>query len=171
MQKTINISARISHEDAEFIAALDIPDAATPSDKIRHLIRDARQRYESKKSYDELLRESRQQIEKILRVINKKEMNDHRRSELILNFADWLTEVYAFFMNYAYNIEDKIKNTDLEELENNIALRVFRLLENTTRLGVTQKAPCYNPDLIHNNIGTLLELIELTKKQMEKKNG
>jgi hypothetical protein len=35
MAKTVPLSVRVSHEDAEFIANLYIGDAVTPSDKVR----------------------------------------------------------------------------------------------------------------------------------------
>ena len=40
--KTVPISARISHEDAEFISQLKINEATTPSDKLRAIISDAK---------------------------------------------------------------------------------------------------------------------------------
>ena len=46
--KTVPLSVRISHDDAEYIAGLKIDDALTPSDKVRAIIRDARKAREAR---------------------------------------------------------------------------------------------------------------------------
>ena len=52
MAKTVPISVRVSNEDAEFIATLQIDNAVTPSDKVRSLIKEAKQKKERVVSYE-----------------------------------------------------------------------------------------------------------------------
>ena len=47
MGKSVPFSVRLTSEDAEYVAALQIPGAVTSSDKIRHIISDARKRREA----------------------------------------------------------------------------------------------------------------------------
>ena len=44
--KSVPLSVRVSPDDARFISQIDIAGAATPSDKVRALLADARKRRE-----------------------------------------------------------------------------------------------------------------------------
>ena len=66
MSKTVSISARISHEDAEFLSSLTIEGATTPSDKLRALLADARQRHAGLQDYSSNLSHSNAQLGPVL---------------------------------------------------------------------------------------------------------
>jgi hypothetical protein len=51
MPKTVPLSVRVTQDDAEFISRMDIAGAATPSDKVRALLADARKRQEGFRDY------------------------------------------------------------------------------------------------------------------------
>ena len=53
--KAVPLSVRISENDAAFLAGLDLPEATTPSDKIRALIWEARQRHQGGQVYGEAI--------------------------------------------------------------------------------------------------------------------
>ena len=56
----IPISVRISQEDADFIANLQVEGANTPSEKIRELLKQARQSYTQPQDYGTALAQAEQ---------------------------------------------------------------------------------------------------------------
>lgn len=176
MASSVPISVRISQDDASFIAGLKIDDAVTPSDKIRAIIKQSRERHEMKQNYEAMITLAKDVFRDEKKAIKAYELKEKLHSELIALYMEWLTEAFAHFGSAVdreidpENPEDK----NFIGLEDDIAQRVFRLLDMVTRMGVTKDAPCYDPKIIHKYYKPLLELTGMVEQQLNKgesKNG
>ena len=158
--KTIPMSVRVSDRDAEFIAALSIEGATTPSDKLRAIITQARRRTEGLEDYASCLGILEETVAPSTRRLRKAELEERRHSELVKAVGEWMPEAQAFLMS-SLPAESAIDADSLERLEAGLADRVFTLIENILRMGVTQKAPCYDPEAVAQRLGPVLELAAL----------
>ena len=169
--KTIPLSVRITDEDAEFLAGLDLAGASTPSEKIRALIAQARQRYEGARSYETSLALVRELIEPVGQNLRARELKSRHRSELIADTLYWLPDLVAFLMAGPAARAGKQEASELTEFEAGISHRIFRFIEAVLRLGVTAKAPCYDPDVVASGLGGTLELAQLILANRQPRKG
>jgi hypothetical protein len=164
--KSIPISVRISDDDAEFLASLELQGAATPSEKIRALITRARDDAEQGRSYEASLNRIRDLLEPTSLQLRSLEMSSRQRSELIADTLYWLPDLVAFLV--AGPERGARKGDDgLKAFEAGVADRIFRFIEAVLRLAVTEKAPCYDPGIVSEGVRGALELTEviLTRRQ------
>ena len=161
--KKVSLSVRVSQDDAEFIAGLKIEDAITPSDKIRALIKQAKENTSTNQDFVGQLSILQRQLAPLLKQIKKAEHVEDIHSEFVDITMGCLTESLAFLVSYKImeNADKDKSNIDLSALENDIALKVFRYMEAVLRMGVTAKAPCYDSNLINKNIAQVLELASI----------
>jgi hypothetical protein len=172
--KTVTISARIPREDAEFISQLQVNGATTPSDKLRAIINEARQRQLGKQDYRGCMTMVQDMVAPVSTHTREQEHIRHVHSELVTRVLDWLPDTMAF-MVASVNSQDNESDADgLNELEDGIADRVFRLMESVLQMGVTQRCPCYNRQAIQERVGPILDLmrvIEMAHQPVEEKKG
>jgi hypothetical protein len=160
--KSIPLSVRVSEDDADFLAALELPGAASPSEKLRALIVEARRRHAEGRTYEASLALVRELLEPLSPTLRARELSSRQRSELIADTLYWLPDLVAFLM--AGPGKSAAKGGDARELvefEAGVAHRIFRFVEAVLRLGVTAKAPCYDPGVVTAGIGGTLELAQL----------
>ncbi len=163
MANTVPLSVRIPPEDAEYIAQLRIGGAVTPSDKVRAIIRDSRQRHQQRGDYEAQLRAARDALAGVNLQVKSWEREAEQHSDLLETFIAWVAEAYAYVS--ANDAADAPPNCS--ELEKGVAERVFRLLESTARMAVTATAPCYDEQLIRRRYTPLVELTELINQQIQ----
>lgn len=156
--KTVTISARIPHEDAEFISQLEINGAITPSDKLRALIDEARQRQESQRDYRGCMKLIQELIIPVSNYVREQEHKHHVHSEVVTRMLDWLPDALAFIMSSVTAAEPIDDGKLLRNLEDGITDRVFRLMESILQLSVTERCPCYSDTAIKERIGPILNL-------------
>ncbi len=163
--KTTPFSVRLSEEDAQFIANLNIKGATTPSEKIRTLIQQARENDFKKRhqNYEDYMERLHHWLSPIVVKYRAMELKKEHHSELVELFIEWVTEAMAFMLSV-----NEQKKWDLEMLEKQLSDRVFLLLEKILRLGVTGQAPCYDRAIIQNNIQPLMELIQIIQRHESK---
>ena len=161
--KMIPHSVRLSEEDSDFIAELTIPGTVTPSDKIRAIIKERREKQERANSYEGLLFLSEEVLLPIVHRLKQTELDNQKHSELMSIFLEWLVEATSYVAYQAH--EEEI---DLYEIEQGVMNRLTRIMNGTMRLGVTPDAPCYNSSVIRENLGSTLELATLISSQLEK---
>jgi len=159
--KTIPLSVRVSEDDAEFLGALELPGASSPSEKLRALIVDARRRHAEGRTYESSLALVRELLEPLSQTLRARELSSRQRSELIADTLYWLPDLVAFLMAGPGKGGAKTDARDLAEFEAGVAHRIFRFVEAVLRLGVTAKAPCYDPGVVTAGIGGTLELAQL----------
>jgi hypothetical protein len=163
--KNIQLSTRVTDEDAAFLARLEIDGAETPSDKIRALIGEARRRHEGKRDFRTALQRVSDLLAPVEADVRLAEHATRSHSELIRITSDWLAETIAFLVSQGQEEPGGVKknNALLDATERGLADRVFRLMEAILRLGVTGEAPCYNRAAISERLGPILELLEVIR--------
>lgn len=166
--KTIQLSVRLNEEDAEFLNELALAGAVTPSEKLRQLIAQSRQRQQQTDSYEGALRLVRELLEPAAQTLRTRELETRQRSEMIADTLYWLPDVVAFLIAGPGAKPGKADAKELLEFEAGVAQRIFRFTDAMLRLGVTSKAPCYDPDVVSNHMSGTLELAELVLAQIRK---
>lgn len=159
--KSIPISVRITPRDAEFIAELHIDEAITPSDKIRALLKEAREKRDSFKDLSTCFGLARKTLERLLDRIREEEIKQQKYSELISCFGDWFTDLLVYMTSLECEVKEN--RMDLTAIESEFAQRIFRLCNSIVRMGVTQNAPCYDPETISKKLPPLVEIINIIK--------
>lgn len=161
----IPVSVRISQEDADFIAQLQIEGATTPSEKIRELLTQARLAIDSPKSYDTMLR----QMEDLLSVARyevlqrEKELGVHSHilARVFESMPDLIATLSAGGLNNA-------SHADLCHYEKEVMWRVVRVMESILQLAVVGKGAGYD-DTILNELDNTLTLARIINEHREHK--
>jgi hypothetical protein len=161
--KMIPHSVRLSEEDSDFIAKLRVPGAVSPSEKIRAIIKERRERSQRRDTYEGLLLSSEEILLPIIHRIKAKELDNKEHSELLSFFLEWLLEVTSYV---AYEMSEG--KQDIVGVEGGVMERLSRIINGTLRLGVTPNAPCYDPKIIRDHISDTLELAVLIRSQLDK---
>lgn len=164
--KLIPLSVRISQNDADYIALLDITDANTPSEKLRALILESRQRQMGKKDFDSSLRLVRELISPALHNILSIEHKEEMHSELISRFGEWLPATFSCLASFQPDEENS--KDRLMQLERELADRLILLSESILQLGATSSCPCYDAELIGPRIEPLIELALMINQRNNK---
>lgn len=157
--KTVQISARISREDAEFLSKLSIDGAKTPSDKLRAIITQARQRSIGTREYTGTYKMIQDLVLPVSEHIRKCELDQTSHSAFIFRVLEWLPDFTAFVTS-SLPEEQKV-GLDLEEYEKGVVNRVFTLFESIMQMGVGAKNPCYDPDIISKKLESILALSKI----------
>lgn len=163
--KSVPLSARISVDDAEFLARLRIEGATTPSEKIRGLLADARRRQEASSSYGSALTVVQHSLAPATRALREAEHAEGMHSEFALAVAEWLPDAIAFFASGIPALGEGDRRETLAALEQGLADRVFRLLEQTLRLGVTPELPGYSPSLVSERLDRVISLVDVIRSK------
>lgn len=166
--KTIPLSVRITPKDAEFIASLEIDDAVTPSDKLRALLKNAREKSERLEELSSCMGLVRTAIDPLFNRVKSAELNHELHSELISSFNDWLVNLLGYIASLDTVQE---KDMDLEAIEAEIVNRIFRLFSVIGRMCVTSEAPCYNPQVLNNKLQSLKEILEIMQQRINKESS
>ncbi|MCP4236267.1 MAG: hypothetical protein GY770_22255 [Aestuariibacter sp.] len=161
--KNVTISARIPHVDAEFISQFQVAGAATPSDKLRAIIEEVRRRHQGKQDYRGCLNLVQDMIGSVSTNIREQEHTQQMHSEMVTRLMDWLPETMAFIMSSVNTTQDDQNGDPLIGLEDGIADRVFRLIESVLQMGITQRSPCYNVNIIQQRVEPILDLTKVIR--------
>ncbi|MCG8490635.1 MAG: hypothetical protein MI743_03390 [Sneathiellales bacterium] len=157
------VSLRISQSDVEFIASLQIKGASTPSEKIRALIKEAREQHEKNRDYRSVLQEVEGRVLSVVDQVKNWEHTRKTHSELIVLFAEWLPEVEAEFLTSLQNKEENEKA--YQELEDALTDRMSRLFERMLRLLVVPDGALYSTETLSRRMEPVLELARIVEKQ------
>lgn len=163
MPGKIPVSTRLSQDDADYLANLKVDGAVTPSDKLRAVIKEARQRDRGTEDYPGSLRMAMETLAPTLRIIRASEYAAGQHSELMNRVADWVQESFAYVVA-CNDAKTLLTEDELMAVESGLAQRVFALMESVLQMGVTQRASCYDPEVIRKGIGSVLDIAEVIRK-------
>lgn len=163
MSKTVPLSVRISEADAAFIARLSMPDAVTPSEKIRGLIAEARQRHQAASSPREGVAFLRGTLEPQRQRIRALEEKLGTHSEVVARIGEWLPEFLAHFLGAPLS-KDEESEEALRVLERSLVVKLLSLMEGVLRLAVTSREPCYDPRVISSHLEVVTELVKMIER-------
>jgi len=167
-QKSIPLSVRVTAEDADFLARLDVPGATTPSDKLRHLLSEARERHAKGSDYESNLVRAIDLLGDARRRWRSVEAQERLRSDLVRMVAEWLPETTAYFASGL--VEDSSARDGLIAFEAGLSDRAVALAEGLMRLAVTGKEPCYAPHAVGSRIDQVIELAEIVRRAEDARN-
>lgn len=158
--KTVPLSVRISDEDAEFLARLDIGDAHTPSEKMRALLASERRLRagprdagEASEMLSDLMRPARRRL-------RDAEREGAVRSEALEKLYDRLPELAALALAGPQTGES---GAVLVDFEARMLEQAFSLFEDLMRMGLLSEPRCHAPDALKSRLATVAELADLVK--------
>jgi hypothetical protein len=152
--KSTPISFRLGEEEATFLAGFKIEGAKTVSEKIRMLIKKAREEETIEVGYAVNVKKMNDQFEAPMERLRLKEMEINTQSELVHNYSQWMIESCAYFQSEL----EQGKELNLPKLEEGLGTRSFQFLERLMRMGVTDRSNCYNDQIINEKLGGILEI-------------
>jgi hypothetical protein len=164
------LSARIPSEDMEWLVALDLQGAVSPSDKLRALIAQVRRQYEGTLDYQRSLTWLRDLVAPFVSAIRALEHRERMHSEVLTLAAEALPQIMATLLSERGLGSDARQRAI--EVEDIVVQRCFQLLASLLRLAVTRDAACYNPRVIDMHVQNVLEIAEIvtrTRKAREDK--
>ena len=161
--KSIPLSVRVSPEDADFIAGMDIAGAETPSEKVRALLADARRRHQGFTDYSSCLGMVQEMLAPTLQRLRAAEHRERVHSELVLELAQWMPEALAFLLTDL--VDASGDRESLQAFEEGVAERLFRLIENVVRMAVTTECRGYDPAVVSARMGPVFELVEVIRSK------
>lgn len=166
--KSVPISVRLSHEDAEFLSSLTISGASTPSDKLRAIIREQRRRQLTTMDYPGCFQLIQTFMTPVVEAVRQAENEQDMHSELITRAFDWLPDLIACLVSALPEASETLLYPDLGELEKVFADRLFRIMESVLQMGTNQWNHCYDPQQMEKRSQPLLELAALVRQLGER---
>jgi hypothetical protein len=167
MPKSIPISVRLSDDDVAFLAAYEVQGARTPSDKMREILKAAREREEGVQdvtSCEDLLRSMVRPAEKGLRQLQRE---TGIRSDFVMKLYERLPEMMAELIASAPGAEKS--QQDLVKFEAALSAELFSVIEEIFDLGLTSPSRTYDPALMEKRLGPILEVARLLDQQRQAK--
>lgn len=169
MPKTVPLSVRISHEDAEFLARLEIDKAKTPSDKVRAIIAEHRRHtLAGQPSYSQVLSWITEILAPVSMKLRENQSRERSYSELFRFVDEWLPDLLALYLTEGKAVQDR---QGLDKLEGELFDKVFRLIESVLRMGVTEHSPSIDQKAISKRITTTIQLVEVIKNGLQERRG
>ena len=154
------LSVRLSGEDTSFLTKLEIDGAVTASDKIRGLIRQARQRAEPIESFPAALALSHDHLAAAVRAVRIIEQDLGRHSDVAAGLMSSAEEFLALALaaprpGAAAELDDLLRH------EARLVDCATRIVEQLLRWAVTPTAPAYDPSVVSRRLVGLAELMRL----------
>ena len=152
------ISTRLGEADTEFLQRLEINGATTPSEKLRKMVTQARQRAggagsfrEASNLLDDLLRPTR-------RIIAEHEHRTGTRSEPLEAMVNALAGALAELL--AANRIDPDDREAMRALEARTIGQANALCTQILRLGLAPRVPCYDPSVLESPRARIYEVLD-----------
>lgn len=158
------LSVRLADDDAVFLAALRIDDAITASDKVRALIRQARQRADTPEGYGGTLGVSRELLAEPAQAVRQAEDQAGAHSGVVRTLLSEAEELLAVALAAPAEVRSG-EPVDLARYEARLVERAARIAEQLLRWSVTPTAPAYDPAVVSRRIAALADLIALHNRK------
>lgn len=169
--KSVTMSVRISQNDASFLAQYKAEGAITPSDKLRAIIRGARENQQRLDDFRGSINLFKKFLEPIDASIREAELEHRVHSELVTRILEWLPDMMASTVTLEKQLGQSPDKEALQSLEDGLADRVFRLIASVLQMGVTEKNPCYRKDTINSRVEMVLDLAQLIGNRNKNSKG
>lgn len=158
--KSVPLSVRLPQKDAEYIAGLKAGDAVTMSEKVRHLVGEARRLSEEGASFEGVVKHTSDVLAPLGRALDALEKENGQNSQLLRAYLQWLPGLLATLESVDF--EDEMPLVDqLGDMEGEAARRTRDFLDQMARLAVTREAPCLDREVMRRTLEPLTELFEL----------
>jgi len=166
------MSVRLDADDAAFLADLEIDGARTPSDKLRAVIAEARQRRLLERDYETALVIAGNLLGRVLREVRatEQQLHVHPHSEVMVRTVAWLEETAAVLLS-SHLTPSEARAEQLYELEEALIERSCSLLQSFLQLAVAPDGMCYRSEVLEARLVPVLKLASLIEQQRELKHG
>jgi len=154
------LSVRLSEDDSAFLAQLELEGAVTSSDKVRGLIRLARQRGERPANFAGALAASHEALGPALRSVREAEQASDRRSGVVIGLLTAVEEFLAFSLSTPAEMAAADEGAMLRH-EARLVDCAARMTEQMLRWAVTPSAPAYDPGVVARRLAALNDLMTL----------
>ena len=161
--KSVPLSVRLPQQDAEYIASLKAGDAVTMSEKVRHLVGEARRLADEGKSFEGVIKNTADVLAPLGTALDGLENDSGETSQFLRALLEWLPGLLATLESVDFANKTPIVE-QLSNMEDDAAKRTQRFLDQLARLAVTTEAPCLNKQIMRRTLQPLTELIELQLK-------
>lgn len=155
---TTPLSVRLSEDDTSFLAELEIDGAITASDKIRGLIRQARQRSEPVASFAAALTLSHEHLNVATRTLRIVEQEADCHSDVTVGLMNSAEEFLALALAAP---RAGATPEDLTRHEARLVDCAARMAEQLLRWAVTPTAPAYDPAVVTRRLASLTDIMKL----------
>jgi hypothetical protein len=153
--KSVALSARLPAADAQFLTQWRVEGADTPSEKLRRVVRDTRERVRATTDYRQALRMTTELFGPSLEYVREAEVQVGQHSQLMARISEWLPEMTAYLYS-AEGLAGPDTESNLKRLEGGVAMRVMALMQSVLQMAVTPDGPFYDPALLNDRLrGTL----------------
>jgi hypothetical protein len=169
MPRSVPLSVRISDSDAAFLAQYKADGAKTPSEKLRAILADARNRHSQPDDYAGCVESVSAMLQPAQKRLRNSQRDTRMRSDFIARLYERLPELTASLIIGPETSEPTA--IGLEEYEDELAKQVFALIEEMLDLGLTKTSRTYNPALIKSSLEPVLEILDLIRLSKMKKGG
>lgn len=157
---TTPLSVRLADEDVAFLARLEIDGAITASDKVRALIRQARERSEETGSFAQALAFSHDQLAPAVRRVRLLEQEGQVHSEVEIGLLAMAEEYLALALAAPRPGEGQ-PGEALIAHEAKLVDCATRMTGLLLRWGVTSVAPAYDAAVVTRHLRSLIDLMTL----------
>ncbi len=165
-EKTVPLSARVSQEDADFLAEMKVQGAQTPSEKLRQVVRDARRRHHRSTDYPSALALAQEAMAPAVQSIRETERELAVHSELLTRMVEWLPELMAYVQS-APGMPGENAEARLRQLESGVALRITTIMQSVLQMSVTREGPFYDPRVLSNRVEPVLHLARVINQSRD----
>ncbi|KAG9590341.1 hypothetical protein KCV01_g11892, partial [Aureobasidium melanogenum] len=162
MAVSIPLSVRVPQDDFEWLSALAVDGATTPSDKLRAIIQSHRRELEGTASYEAALGWLRQRVQPLAQEVASYEHRAGTRSEAIAAAMEWAPQLMALLVS-SHVPADAENDAAARQLEDLVLQKSAALLGALLRLGIGVPPPTYSPDAIDRHVFPLGRLIDAVR--------
>lgn len=148
----IPVSVRISQEDADFIAALEIGEAHTLSEKIREILKQARLAHTRPHDYAAALVQMEQFLHNARHDVLCAEKNLGAHSNILARLFEQLPDLAA---TLAQDLPDNADLPTMQHYEREVMWRIVRLADSILQLAVTGRGAAYDDAVLAQLDNTL----------------
>jgi hypothetical protein len=167
--KTVPLSVRMSSADMGMLSSLNIPEAVTPSEKLRRLVRTAYRQQQGRSNYGDALKVEEERLGPLLHKIRAVEAEQKVHSELLVYLLGWLPDLTATVMSALAEIE---KEEDGERgagalavTEAAVADRIFGLMLTVLQFSLTPKTHFYSEQTAAERLPEIVEIARLLNRK------
>jgi len=157
---TTPLSVRLSEDDSSFLAKLEFEGAITASDKIRGLIRQARQGAEPIESFPAALAVSHDHLVASIRAMRVVEQEQDLHSDVAIGLMTAIEEFLAIALMPPRSASPTASD-DLVRHEARLVDCAARMTEQLLRWALTPTAPAYDPVVVARRIAGMSDLMRL----------
>lgn len=163
--KTAAISGRISQEDYDFLMGHPIAGTVTISEKLRHVCHFFRAYHETSQRYPDSLAQLQGFLQTGVKNLKDAENRQALHSELVDRLVAALPEAMALLATFRRPDRKDEELKALLHAEERLLQWAMQLLEGILRMGLTTRAPAYNPALLRGKLETAGELLDMLRSR------